>query len=270
MTTDRKYCNDWVLYFHRNKDTEEVFYVGIGALKRSWDFSGRNFLWKSYVSKHGNPIVEIYKSNLTFLEAQYLECYFILQNGRKINNTGVLVNLSAGGEGARGAIRTKESINKRIETIKRNGKPVKKGKDHKNFGRVIDEEWRRKLSESGKKRRLTQEHKDKIGEAGKKRKLSSIQKEALLNANKGKVHTAEHNKKIGEMAKQIWADPVYKEKMRVKALGKIRNAKKVINTKTGVIYNSCKDAAELTGVGASYLRAMLGGHFNNKTDCKYL
>jgi hypothetical protein len=110
--------NIYFLYFHLNPTTKEVFYVGIGSNKyRPTNFTERNPIWKRYVKKHGEPIVEIVHSNLTKEEACLLEIEYIKQYGRKnVDPKGKLVNISEGGEsGSKGYKLNPDQIKKRIE-----------------------------------------------------------------------------------------------------------------------------------------------------------
>ena len=90
--------NDKVVYLHRRKLDNKVFYVGIGYEKRAYDFVGRNKFWHNYVKKYGKPLVEIYKDNLTKKEASKIEVNLIKKYGRRSRGKGHLVNLSSGGE----------------------------------------------------------------------------------------------------------------------------------------------------------------------------
>jgi predicted GIY-YIG superfamily endonuclease len=90
--------NDKVVYLHRRKLDNKVFYVGIGYEKRAYDFIGRNKFWHNYVKKYGEPLVEIYKDNLTKEEACKIEVNLIKKYGRRSRGKGHLVNLSSGGE----------------------------------------------------------------------------------------------------------------------------------------------------------------------------
>jgi len=91
---------NYYLYYHKNPLTKELFYIGIGTNKRAWDFiSGRNLHYKNYIKKHGKPIVDIIKENLTKEEACSLEMEYIAKYGRKgIESNGILLNKSIGGE----------------------------------------------------------------------------------------------------------------------------------------------------------------------------
>ena len=90
--------NGVVVYLHKNKINNKVFYVGIGNKKRPYDFTNRNQFWKYYVKKYGKPLVEIYKDNLTKEEAGLIEIDLIKKYGRRNKKKGCLVNLSSGGE----------------------------------------------------------------------------------------------------------------------------------------------------------------------------
>ena len=233
----------YVLYLHKNKETKEIFYVGIGTLVRANNFRERNFLWKSYVNKYGNPLVEIYKSKLTYLEALYLENFFITKMGRKIDNSGNLVNLSIGGEGGRGYKHTKEHREKLKESIKRNGYVAPKGEAHWNYGKKWSEETRKKISKAGKGRKQSQAHIDKRVAARRGKCMNSNSIAKMANTLKGRVLPKEVLEKMSVSIKKVWANPEYKKKMCDMRKGKIRNSREVIDNTTGIIYKSAKDAA---------------------------
>jgi len=92
---------DYYIYEHLNPLTKELFYIGLGTGKRNIEFtSGRNKHYLNYVKKHGKPIVNIIKENLTKEEACSLEIELINKYGRKgIEPEGILLNKSKGGEG---------------------------------------------------------------------------------------------------------------------------------------------------------------------------
>jgi len=90
--------NDKVVYLHRRKLDNKVFYVGIGYKKRAYDLSARNKFWHRYVKKYGEPLIEIYKDNLSKEEACKIEINLIKKYGRRSRGKGHLVNLSSGGE----------------------------------------------------------------------------------------------------------------------------------------------------------------------------
>ena len=105
--------NNILVYRHRTLDTHEVFYIGIGSLKRSKS-RHRSIFWKNVVDKH-NYYVEILRHNLSWEEACELEQLLIKEYGRRDLRTGCLVNMTDGGEGSPGkkiAIKTREKMSK--------------------------------------------------------------------------------------------------------------------------------------------------------------
>lgn len=89
---------DTLVYYHRRKDTNEVFYVGIGNSERPYSKTGRNRFWGRIVNKVGYDI-EIVHTKLTWEEACKLERQYIKEFGRRDLGLGNLVNLTDGGEG---------------------------------------------------------------------------------------------------------------------------------------------------------------------------
>lgn len=95
------------LYAHIRNDTDEVFYIGKGEGSRFKSQQGRNSYWMNIVNAHGYKavIIEYFE---TETEAFNAEMFFIASLGRKDLGQGPLVNMSDGGEGASGAVRTEE------------------------------------------------------------------------------------------------------------------------------------------------------------------
>lgn len=99
------------------------YYIGKGRGRRAYD---RN---------HNVPIpidisrIIILETNLTSIGALALERRYIRWYGRKDNNTGILRNLTDGGEGSPGAKRKQRSIRKMVETRRNRDKfiPWNKG-----------------------------------------------------------------------------------------------------------------------------------------------
>jgi ribosomal protein S25 len=84
-----------LVYFHRRKDNNEVFYVGIGNEYRPESNKSRNKYWHNIVNKIGYDI-EIVHTNLSWEEACELEKKYIKQFGRKDLGLGNLVNMTDG------------------------------------------------------------------------------------------------------------------------------------------------------------------------------
>lgn len=88
-----------LVYRHRRLDTNDVFYVGVGSNeKRAFSKRNRSFFWNSITSKTEYS-VEIIQRNLTQTDAFELEMFLISLYGRKDNKTGILCNLTDGGDG---------------------------------------------------------------------------------------------------------------------------------------------------------------------------
>lgn len=101
---------NYFVYAHYKEDSNEIFYVGIGKrhnghlhsqiYQRAYQCapSCRNYLWTRCFNKHGR-IVKILYDNLTEKECKEKEIELISKFGRIIDRTGVLCNISGGGEG---------------------------------------------------------------------------------------------------------------------------------------------------------------------------
>jgi hypothetical protein len=96
------------------------------------------------------PIISVVKDDLTTEEAVQLEIELIKQYGRKDIGTGILVNCTDGGDGA---------INVSDETKK---KQTVKLIEWVKTKRIVDDEYRRKISETMTGRKLPEKHKEKL------------------------------------------------------------------------------------------------------------
>jgi hypothetical protein len=105
------------------------------------------------------------KQNLTDEEARKHEIYMISVLGRKDLGTGILRNMTNGGEGC--------------------------------AGRVLSEETKKKLSEVHKNRKKSKEHRKALSEAAKKRKASDKWRESVSVAMKG-IMSKEKNPSWGK------------------------------------------------------------------------
>jgi hypothetical protein len=113
------------LYRHIRLDKNEVFYIGIAEKKnkkfksfkiefeRAFQKICRNIHWKRIVKKTKYE-VEIMLDELTWEEACKKETEFIHLYGRKDLGLGPLVNMTDGGDGSPGHIRTAEAIAKSV------------------------------------------------------------------------------------------------------------------------------------------------------------
>lgn len=113
------------IYRHRRLDTNEIFYVGKGSIypahksskswkkkySRAFNKKSRSTWWNNITTKTDYS-VEIVAKNLVEEEAFELEEFLITLCGRKDLNTGILVNMTSGGEGTSGIIRSADFIEK--------------------------------------------------------------------------------------------------------------------------------------------------------------
>jgi hypothetical protein len=98
------------VYRHIRLDKNEPFYIGIGVdntYKRAKDKCRRSDVWKRVVKKHGYK-VEILFDNISYDVAKTKEIEFISIYGRMDLGTGILFNMTDGGDGTINKIFSKE------------------------------------------------------------------------------------------------------------------------------------------------------------------
>lgn len=183
-----------VVYQHRRLDTNEVFYVGIGKKERAYDDYHLSSFWKSITNKTKYR-VEIVIGEIDFEEAKEVEKYLIKYYGRRDLGLGSLTNMTDGGDGANGAIRSKETREK-ISL-------AQLGSKNHNYGKTITKEVKEKISKKLKGNKHLEGH---IFTKESREKLSRA-KVGNTNAkgNKGKPKSEEHKNKIAEAARKRWA-----------------------------------------------------------------
>jgi hypothetical protein len=131
-----------IVYRHIRLDTNQPFYIGIGkSEKRAYNKTHhRSEFWHNIVEKTEYE-VEILFTDITWEEACKKEKEFIALYGRKDNGTGILCNMTDGGDGGYGVVvkeETKEKIRNYQLSLNKKGKP----------GRVWTEESKLKLANS--------------------------------------------------------------------------------------------------------------------------
>jgi len=128
------------------------YYIGKGKAGRI-----TNTLHRIAIPKQEERIIYL-KKNLTDEEARKHEIYMIAILGRKDLGTGILRNMTDGGEGC--------------------------------AGRILSGETKKKLSEAHKGRVFTEEHKKKLSEAKMGRKKSDKWIEVMKGKHSGKENPA--------------------------------------------------------------------------------
>jgi hypothetical protein len=193
----------YYVYAYLRKDGTP-YYIGKGCGQRAWD-------WHRHtpVPKDKNQI-SILETSLTELGAFAIERRMIRWYGRKDMGTGILRNMTDGGEGATGYTHTAETRAKLSQLGK---------------GRKLSDETRARMSAAGKNRKLSAETRAKISEANRTRivtdetrakmsatrkgrpgKPNSPEKRAKLSAaTRGRIISEEQKAKTRATMKEIWA-----------------------------------------------------------------
>lgn len=218
--------NIYCVYYHINSVKNEIFYVGIGTQKRAFSKNKRSFFWQNVVNKY-NYIVDIIAENLLWDEACEIEKKNIAKIGRRDKGLGPLVNMTDGGDGAQGVIRSEES--KKKYSLANKGKQFRLGIKSSpeackrisegHLGIKLSEESKKKLSESLKKtfairggtqtgKKATQETKAKMSlshtgqkfseETKLKLKIKRNQRKPISEETRRKMSDAKKGKKLSE------------------------------------------------------------------------
>lgn len=108
---------NWCLYRHVRLDKNEPFYIGVGKDKaRPSSKKCRNYIWRSIVAKTDYE-VEVLFEGLSKKKAIEKEIEFIALYGRKDLKSGILANMTSGGEGVNDMIYTEERNYKISKTL---------------------------------------------------------------------------------------------------------------------------------------------------------
>jgi hypothetical protein len=190
---------DYYTYAYLRKDGTP-YYIGKGRGSRAYVKCGRSCKPPKDESR-----ILILKKNLTEEEAFRHERYLIFVLGRKDCGTGVLRNLTNGGEGASGAIRSDEFKRSRSgPNSPLYGKPRSEETRNKirkaNLGKQIPREVRERMSQSHKGKKFSEEHKQKIANSRIGKPRSEETKKKLSEANKGEK--SPHYGRKGELCHQ--------------------------------------------------------------------
>ena len=110
-------------------------------------------------------------------------------------------------------------------------------------------EHRLRIIESNQTRGCSLETRKKISEAKKGKPLTDLQKACLIDAKIGIKLSKETRQKMSESSS---------------------NSKKVIDTSTGIIYNSAVEVSNIFSINKDTLKGYLLGNRKNKTTFKYL
>lgn len=212
--------NEFYVYIYLRED-ETPYYVGKGQGRRAFKNSGRRMKKPSDETK-----IVFHSENLTEDEAFVLERELIKKYGRKDNGTGILRNLTDGGEGTSGSIWSSDSKKKQSERAKKCATPEYR-ENHSRIMKEVNKRpgFRDKMSKAMKDVRSKPEVNAKIAKTMStseyKEKHSIIMKEILNRPEvKAKISeknlitkgTPEYKDKASNRAKDMWNRPEYMAK----------------------------------------------------------
>ena len=107
-----------VVYRHINLDLNKVFYIGVGTIKRAYDYKRRNTEWLKVANSSLIETELLFECD-TREEAYQKEIEFIALYGRVDKQTGTLVNRTDGGGWLKGVIWTPERVLKASNNAKK-------------------------------------------------------------------------------------------------------------------------------------------------------
>jgi hypothetical protein len=190
-----------VLYRHIRLDKDEPFYIGIGKDEsRAYSKRNRTKHWHNITNKGYD--IEILFDDLSYDEAKLKEIEFIKLYGRIDLGTGILCNMTDGGDGSNGFKHSKEALIKIGEKSKgriKTPEQIEKWRSNMNFKRSPELTEKIRQSLIGKKH--TEERKENQRKLRLGKKLSEEAKRKLSEYWKGKKKgpfSEEHKQKLSE------------------------------------------------------------------------
>jgi hypothetical protein len=185
------------VYGHFVPNSKEPFYIGKGTGRRYKKNDNRNKWWKNIVGKYGfEP--KILHDGLTEDVAAEMEKQLIKEYGRRDLGTGILVNLTDGGETSCGAKHTDEERKQIGEKSVENWMKKTPNERHQ-IGLV---RWQNMTEE------MRQQHRKNVGKS-----------------SKGRKHTEESRKKNAAAQKRVWKSKSEEDKQEHREAGR-NNSKK--------------------------------------------
>jgi hypothetical protein len=164
------------LYRHIRLDKNEPFYIGIGTkqpriynnvkseYRRAYETNRKeSYIWNNIINKTFHEVEIIFESDdYEFIKQKEKE--FISLYGRINTNTGILSNMTNGGDGFIGCIPSKEKIEKHkiFMTGRKQSQEEKQKRNESRKGYLHSEETKLKISNSHKGKKTSKEHLEKL------------------------------------------------------------------------------------------------------------
>lgn len=271
------------LYRHIRLDTGQVFYVGIGtknsnsknnkfAYARAHKKCDRSLFWKRITNKTDYEVeIMLESDDYDFIKQKELE--FISLYGRMDLNRGSLCNLTDGGDGILGARKPEDSIKlcKKTYQYDLEGNFIREWNSRKEIKNYYN------MSSSGLSGNITSNDK------GSKTFIykgyiwkSSYQEKIEIIPLKPKKFSEERKRQQSETLKKFYSNLENRKKLSpehyniaIKNLVIGGNVKKVLDTKTGVVYSSVTEAAKAFNMKRTTLVMQLKGKNKSQTSLVY-
>jgi len=203
------YRNQFYVYLYRDPKDDRVIYVGKGQQNRAWTHLRRetNSHLHRLIKKRLEEGFKIEPEILVYGSEEYahqVEITLIAQYGREDLNTGTLFNLTDGGEGATGAKRSEETVQRLKESHK-----------DRDYSKVFSQEVRERMSKAHLGHTHTEETRGKIINALTGRAVSEETRNKISQAQKGREKTPEELQKIKEGISKMSPEAKSKWRQRV-------------------------------------------------------
>lgn len=157
------------------------------------------------------------------------------------------------------------------------GRKLSESTREKMRNKKLSEETKEKISQSNIGRKVSEETRKKISQSntGKKRSVEHIEKmklRVMSNETKEKIKLAKTGMKYSEQARANLKSARKGMKPSENCLKKalIATSKRVLDTKSGIIYNSASELASILNIKRTTLTAKLSGQNKNTTQYVYV
>lgn len=278
LKQDGVYC----IYRHL-KPCGEVFYIGISDnLRRPYNKSSRSAFWKRTVKKIPNYEVQILTTGLTMEEACEIEIMLIAWYKRRDCCGGTLVNLTDGGEATQGRI-MEDWQKVYLSKLKKEG--------HANGTYTVDMEGVYRGIEERNRRwvenpQLKKDMSIKVAEKIAKNNILKIDRQTkeVLESFSNFIELRDKYPDVGKSVIYsvcngnkksyrgfLWR---YQDKITLEILEPVieenKIKKKVLDTTTYIVYESCTFSAKTIDMQPKTLNAKLNNKNPNDTSYRYL